>query len=418
MRTITDFHIHSKYSRACSKELTLENIAFWCEKKGIDIVVTGDWTHPVWFKEIETKLQEVAQGLYALKNNSSKTRFILGTEVSQIYKKNGITRRVHNLVLAPSVDVVRKINTWLANNDFNVAYDGRPILGIDSEELYRAWREIDERVVFMPAHAWTPWYAVFGSKSGFDSLEECFGEMTPYVYAIETGLSSDPPMNHRVSGLDNVMLISNSDAHSLPKLGREANVFDLDNPTYDEIIRILKEKDKSKFLYTIEFYAQEGKYFLDGCANCKFSCEPEETKRLGGRCPSCKKLMTVGVLNRVVSVGDRAKDALPANRVPHKYIVPLLEVIAECYNVKSISSKKVRAEYEGLLEKLGNEFHILLDSSIADVAAAAQHPLVATAIERMRAGNMQIVPGYDGVFGVVKIFNENERSTFGQGKLV
>src|SRR3990167_8568344 len=272
MRIIIDWHIHSKYARACSKQLELPTIARWCERKGIDVVATGDWTHPAWFAHIKENLAECEQGIFQLKDGSSKTKFMLVTELSQIYKKGDRTRRIHNLVFSPSIEACEKVIAWLQKNDFNLKSDGRPILGIDSENLYRELKNIDDRIILIPAHAWTPWYAVFGSKSGFDSLEECFGEMTPYVYAIETGLSSDPRMNWQVSSLDSVVCISNSDAHSPRNLGREANVFEFDAaPTFDDFVRVLKEKDITRFKYTIEFFPEEGKYHFDGCAACKFS---------------------------------------------------------------------------------------------------------------------------------------------------
>ena len=282
MRYIVDWHIHSKYSRACSKQLELPVIDQWCARKGIDIVATGDWTHPQWFAHIKENLEEVRQGIFRLRPSTVygstvlsspsmdcllSTEFMLVQEVSQIYKKGDKTRRVHNLVFSPSIETCEKVVAELTRRNFNLKADGRPILGIDSEDLYKLLKEIDERIIIIPAHAWTPWYAIFGSKSGFDSIEECFGSMSPYIYAIETGLSSDPAMNWQLSRLDDVVLVSNSDAHSPRNLGREANVFEFDEPpTYDEFVRVLREKDASRFKYTIEFYPEEGKYHCDGCA--------------------------------------------------------------------------------------------------------------------------------------------------------
>ncbi len=342
MRLIVDWHIHSKYSRACSKDLELPTIAKWCEHKGIHIVTTGDWTHPKWFEEISRLLEETGQGIYELRDHSSSTRFMLTQEVSQIYKQGEKTRRIHNLIFSPSIKACEKVNTMLGEQGFNVKSDGRPILGIGSEELYQRLKEIDKHIIVVPAHAWTPWFSVFGSKSGFDSLEECFGSMTPYIYAIETGLSSDPPMNRRLSALDQVTIISNSDAHSCRKLGREANVFDLskEEVSYDTFVEILKTGDAKRFLYTIEFHPEEGKYHADGCADCQFSCSPQESKRLGFRCPSCKKFMTLGVEHRVEALADRL-DKTPRG-IPHKYIVPLQEVLAEAFGVSSTASKKCK----------------------------------------------------------------------------
>jgi len=407
MRLITDWHIHSGYSRACSKDLTLPKIAKACERKGINVIAAPDWTHPAAFSDIEELLVEDRPGMYRLKDGSSKTWFMLSTEVSQIYKKGDKCRRIHNNILSPSIETSRKINAELNNRDFNLKSDGRPILGIDSEDLYKIVKDIDERVIMIPAHAWTPWYSIFGSKSGFDSIEECFGSMTKYIYAIETGLSSDPTMNWHLSALDNVMLVSNSDAHSLPKLGREANVFDIEEPSFDEFVRIFREQDKGKFLYTIELYPEEGMYQADGCRKCEFWCEPEETKRLGGICPKCKKPMVIGVLSRVVEIADRKSDQLPKDRVPFKSIVPLDVILAEVNGVKSTNSKKVLVQYESMINEIGTEFDILIDTPIAEIKKFDER--VAEAVDRMRTGNIHIRPGYDGVYGEVSIWSDKER---------
>lgn len=408
MRTIVDWHIHSKYSRACSKQLELPTIAQWCKRKGIQIVATGDWTHPQWFAHLKESLVEERQGIYRLLPElagGNKTEFMLVQEVSQIYKKGDQTRRVHNLIFSPSLETCEKVIAEFQHRAFNLKADGRPILGIDSEKLYQILKDIDEKIIVIPAHAWTPWYAIFGSKSGFDSIEECFGSMTPYIYAIETGLSSDPAMNWQLSQLDSIVMISNSDAHSPRNLGREANVFEFDEPpTYDEFVRILKEKDQTKFIYTIEFYPQEGKYHFDGCAACAFSCDPRETKRLGGRCPTCKRLLTLGVHHRVEELSDRPSDA--QKKIPFRSIVPLAEIIAEVTGVGSVTSKKVEKEYMRLTDELANEFTLLLDAPIADVAKFASDPLLAVAIDRMRQGKLSIQPGYDGIYGRVQIFDE------------
>lgn len=423
MRLVTDWHIHSKYSRACSKSLELPTIAKWCVRKGIDVAATGDWTHPAWFAHLEENLVESdgEPGFYQLRPTPgvatspgvgvSKTRFMLVTEISQIYKKGDATRRIHNLVFSPSLETCRRVNTELARREFNLKSDGRPILGIDSEDLYKLLKDIDERIIVIPAHAWTPWYSVFGSKSGFDSLEECYGSMTKYIYAIETGLSSDPKMNWSLSGLDDVVVISNSDAHSLEKLGREANVFELEHPSYDEFVRVLREKDRSAFLYTIEFFPEEGKYHLDGCANCKFSCLPKECKRLGDRCPTCKRLLTLGVEHRVDELADRVPESVAGNKIPFRSIVPLCEVLAEAFGVSSTASKKVVAEYMHLTDRVANEFTLLLETPLEAIAKETTNSQVVEAIRRMREARLQITPGYDGIYGTVKIFNEYDVST-------
>lgn len=411
MRLICDFHIHSKYSRACSKDLELPKIAKACERKGIDIVTTSDWTHPAWFKHIKETLVEKEPGLFVLRDGSSPTRFILTTETSHVYKRGGQTRRVHLVVFAPSIEAVEKVNEGLTKRKFNLKSDGRPILGFDCEDYYAMLKEIDNRIIVVPAHAWTPWFSVFGSKSGFNSLEECFGKMTSEIFAIETGLSSDPAMNWRLSALDKVVLISNSDAHSLDKLGREANVFSLEKISYDEIVRVFREKDKKCFLSTIEFFPEEGKYHLDGCAACSFSCIAKESRKLGGRCPKCKRLLTLGVDNRVEVLGDRESDAV--GKIPFRSIIPLKEIIAEAYGVGP-ASKKVCAEYNNLIEILGNEFSILLDIPVKKIAEVSSHPLIAEAINRMRDGKINIKPGYDGIFGKIKIFSDHERKKAAQ----
>lgn len=412
MRKITDWHVHSRFSRACSKDLTLENNALWCTKKGVNVLGTADFTHPEWFAEIEAKLIEAEPGLYRLKSGEyPDVRYMLTTEVSQIYKKDDKTRRIHNLVLAPSIDSVRKVNQWLTDQGFNLKADGRPILGIDSEELYKRLKDIDERVVIIPAHAWTPWFSVFGSKSGFDSLDACYGEMTKYIFAIETGLSSDILMNRSLSALDKFSIISNSDAHSPQNFGREANVFEINNQdfSFDGFMNILKEQDREKFLYTIEFFPEEGKYHVDGHADCGVTLHPEETRRRGGLCPKCGRPLTVGVLSRVDQLADRKElRVVPEQFVKQRSIVPLPEIIAAALRVKSVSSKKVVAVYEDMLKKLGSEFHILLDATISDITSAAGAEM-AEAIRRVRQGELSITPGYDGIYGKVRIFDDQEK---------
>lgn len=411
MRVITDWHLHSKYSRACSPELTLENNALWCEKKGVNVLGTSDFTHPKWFAEIKEKLEEAEQGMFKLRGGESKMRFMLTTEVAQIYKKDGAVRRIHNIILAPSIASVEAIIKALTDRGCNLSADGRPILGIESEELMKMLMAIDEKIMLIPAHAWTPWFSVFGSKSGFNTLEACYGSMAKYIYAIETGLSSDPLMNRSLSALDNVMLISNSDAHSPRNFGREANVFEMDPDkiTYDEFLRIFRERDTSRFKYTIEFYPEEGKYHVDGHADCQFFCDPKETKRLGGKCPKCGKKLTIGVLSRVEELADRPLNHSNTQALSHfKSIVPLQEIIAESLSLASTGSKKVQAMYEQLISNIGNEFSILLDVPTDEIRTI--NPRIAEAIDRVRQGNLHIRPGYDGVYGEVQIFSDKEKA--------
>jgi len=413
MRYIADWHIHSKYSRACSKDLELPKIAEWCERKGVHIVATGDWMHPKWFKHLEESLVEERKGIYRLRTSTSSvykearpTEFMLITEVSQIYKKGDKTRRVHNLIWSPSLETCRKVNGELTRLGFNLKSDGRPILGIDSEELYKLFRSIDDRIIVIPAHAWTPWYAIFGSKSGFDSIEECFGSMAKYVYAIETGLSSDPRMNWQLSQLENISFISNSDAHSPRNLAREANVFEFDEPpTYDDFVQVLKDQDKKHFTHTIEFYPEEGKYHADGCAACGFSCEPDESKKLGERCPKCKKKLTLGVQYRVSMLADKKVGEMNPIKIPFRSIVPLQELLAQEYGVKSSSSKKVLNEYNYLTDEV-DELTLLVDTPIDLIRKISNAPGLADAIEAMREGCVNKQPGYDGVFGKITVIKK------------
>lgn len=429
MRTIVDWHIHSKYSRACSKELELPTIAKWCTRKGIQIVATGDWTHPAWFAHIKEMLVEKRQGVYELKYSATpsnsplgrgriQTEFMLVQEVSQIYKKGDKVRRIHNLIFSPSIETCEKVISELNRRGFNLQSDGRPILGIDSEDLYKLLKDVDERIMVVPAHAWTPWYAIFGSKSGFDSIEECFGEMAKDIYAIETGLSSNPLMNWKLSQLDSVVFLSNSDAHSPRNLGREANVFEFEKPpTFDDFVRVLKEQDRSKFKYTIEFYPEEGKYHYDGCAACQCSLSGAESKKINNRCPQCKKPFTLGVEHRVEQLADRDPQLVSDRKIPYRSIVPLAEILAEVFSVTSVHSKKVEQEYLRLTNECADEFSLLLDMPIETIRAIASEPLLADAIERVRKGQLSIQPGYDGIYGKVKIFHESDSMRQKQGAL-
>lgn len=420
---ILDLHIHSKYSRACSKNLELPQIADACAIRGIDICSTGDFTHPGWFSHIKENLVEWQPGIYKVKNSSAPTKFILGTELACIKKHKDKTRRIHVCVFAPSIAVAEKFNQKLEDFGFNLKSDGRPILGLTVKELLEIMLAVDKKMEMIPAHAWTPWFSVFGSKGGYDSLEEAFEELTPHIHAIETGLSSDPLMNWRLSALDNITLVSNSDAHSLEKLGREANVFNFEKEkdiTYAEIFKIINSNDKNRFKYTIEFFPEEGKYHFDGCAACKFSASPEETKKLKGICPQCHKKMTIGVLNRVAELSDRtekeAKDFGVSKRIPYRSLVPLAEIIASALGV-GVSSKKVKTIYAELTKKIGNEFYILLRADLKKIETEAGEK-IAQAVERMRAGNIEVVPGYDGIFGKVKVWNEADKKIIRQGSLL
>jgi len=410
---IADLHIHSKYSRACSAELTLENIAKWCQIKGLNLISTGDFTHPAWFKGIEEYLEEDDTGFLKLKGRSLKdlkVKFILGTEVSCIYSQGGKTRRIHLCLFFPNLESVKKFNQHLEGAGKNLKSDGRPILGMSAKEILQIMKEISSRSVMIPAHAWTPWFSVFGSKSGFDSLAECFEELTPEIFAIETGLSSDPAMNWHWSDLDKIALVSNSDAHSLPNLGREANVFNLDIQTtnYDELFKVIKEKDKTKFLKTIEFYPEEGMYHYDGHRACGVSLTPQQTKKNKGLCPVCKKPLTIGVLNRVEELSDRGEGFVPVGAIPFVSLVELDKIIAEAFGIKTRSSRAVQAEYDKLIKYGSSEFNVLLNLSYAELEKITL-PEVVEGIRRVREKELTIEPGFDGQYGRVTIFSPKEK---------
>ncbi|MEK7542278.1 MAG: endonuclease Q family protein [Patescibacteria group bacterium] len=407
MRFVGDFHIHSKYARATSQDMNLENLDKWAKIKGIKVISPGDFTHPLWFKELQEKLEPAEQGLYKLKGSNLDTRFLLTTELSCIYTKGGRGRRVHLLVFAPLLEAVEKINTRLGWQG-NLKADGRPIIGIDAKEVVKIALDASSDCMVVPAHAWTPWFSVFGSKSGFNSLEECFDEYTKYIYAIETGLSSDPAMNWRLSALDKVAIISNSDSHSLPKIGREANVFDAE-VSYFAIADAIKKKDPTKFLFTVEFFPEEGKYHYDGHRLCGISLAPEESKKLNNMCPKCGRPLTIGVLNRVAELADRPEDFVPSGAVPFKSLIPLQEIIADALGL-GVASKQVQQEYEALIQKLGNEFAVLLDAEPSALREATL-PEIAEGIMRVREGKVNIEPGYDGEYGKIKIFGEGEQQT-------
>jgi len=401
---IADFHLHSKYSRATARNMDLENLDKWAKIKGVNILGTGDFTHPEWFKNLKEKLDPAEAGLFKLKKTNSKTRFILTTEISCIYTKKDRVRKIHIIVFAPSFEVVEKINIqlgWIGN----LKSDGRPILGLDAKELAKIVLNASENCLVVPAHAMTPWFAIFGSKSGFDSIEECFEDYSKYIYALETGLSADPAMLWRIPDGRRVALISNSDSHSPAKIGREANVFDTEI-SYQAITEAIKNKDPKKFLYTVEFYPEEGKYHFDGHRNCSIRSSPEETKKYNGICPVCGKPLTVGVLNRIEQIADKEEGFKPEGVIPFKSLVPLEEIIADVLG-QGTGTKQVEKEYNGLIEKLGSEFNILLGASKEKLASVTL-PEIAEGIIRVREGRVVKEPGYDGVYGKIRIFSQGE----------
>ena len=414
MRFVADLHIHSRFSRATSRDLDPEHLFLWAQKKGIKVIGTGDFTHPAWLRELKNKLVPAEEGLYTLRPDVATSlmdkvpeacrgqpRFLLSGEISCIYKKDGKTRKLHHLVLMPDFESVEHLNAKLSNIG-NIASDGRPILGLDSRDLLEIVLEVDERAFFIPAHIWTPWFSLFGSKSGFDHLEECFGDLSPYIHALETGLSSDPPMNRLLSALDRYVLVSNSDAHSASKLGREANLFDT-SLDYPSMIKAMTNGEG--FLGTIEFFPEEGKYHLDGHRKCGVRLEPLETIKHKGLCPRCGKPLTVGVLYRVLELADRSKPELDKDFLS---LIPLPEILSEIFCCGP-TTKRVLTMYEELLNALGPELYILTEASLDDIEKYGG-PLFREAIKRMREGRVIKEAGFDGEYGRIRLFAEGEVS--------
>ena len=405
----------------------------WGEKKGTNLLATGDWTHPLWFKELETNLEEAGKGIYKLKNSDKKTRFLLSGEISSIYTANGKGRRVHTLFFAPSLEVVRKINEELTKRGANLLSDGRPIVGLSCQELCEVVWGVDESVLVIPAHAWTPWFALYGSKSGFDSVKECFGQYEQRIYAIETGLSSDPMMNWQIADLDKRAIVSFSDAHSPKKLAREATVLtgEIDTEiTFADVSSAISERflgkneGRLKIAYTIEFYPEEGKYHYTGHRTCGVVQTPEETRTKGTICHVCGRPLTVGVMHRVEQLGHlpeltaikKTNDVgltgyyhpTDMSRPPYVMLVPLHEIIAESLEV-GVASKRVDELYQRLIAEFGSEMNVLLKTKVDELTHLAG-PKLAEGVAKVRSGNIAINPGYDGVFGEVKIWGDKQVS--------
>jgi PHP family Zn ribbon phosphoesterase len=473
MQIIADLQIHSKYSRAVSKEMEIPKIWEWAKRKGIDLMATGDWTHPLWMREIKANLNEMGNGILMLKKGSipfaledkgvnveKGPYFLLATEVSSIYSQGGKLRRIHNLIWSPTLESAEKIVKELLQRGANLHSDGRPIVGITSMQIAEIVFSIDPTCLLIPAHAWTPWFSLFGSESGFDSISECFGSYAENIYAIETGLSSDPSMNWRIKELDNRSILSFSDAHSGPKLGREATVFDLKELSFKAIreaiitnyeSRITNQESRikkqgievsnyqqpttnnqqlNKIVYTIEFHPEEGKYHYTGHRNCGVRQTPEETTKKGMICPVCGKKLTIGVMHRVEQLAGRTEkdlklsaisyqlsdktsikmmksEAFP-NRPPYVSLVPLQEILAESFGA-NVTTKGVQAEYRKLTDELGSEFEVLLRKTLMEIENMSGAK-TAEAISKVRTGDIVVDPGYDGVFGVVKIWKDEKES--------
>ena len=411
MKMIADLHIHSRFSMATSREGTPENLDFWARKKGISLIGTGDFTHPVWRKELRERLVPEKNGLYRLREEYVKeesrkfpgegTRFVVSGEISSIYKKNGKTRKVHNVILLPSLEAADTMAQRLEKIG-NIHSDGRPILGLDSHDLLEMMLDVCPDGILIPAHIWTPHFSVLGAKSGFDSVEECFEELTPYVHALETGLSSDPAMNWRISKLDRYQLVSNSDAHSPSKLGREANLLDIDC-SYEGLYQAIQTGKGLEG--TVEFFPEEGKYHFDGHRKCGVSLSPVEAERLGGICPVCGKKLTMGVDHRVEQLADREEGFVKKDGKKYESLVPLPEVVAACMGY-STASKKVQGCFEQMMQTLGTEFDILRNVPAEDIKSCAGER-IAEGIENVRTGNVKRIPGYDGEYGKIQLFDEN-----------
>lgn len=417
MKFIADFHIHSKYSRATSPKTDILELARWAKIKGVNLLGTGDCTHAIWLNHLKEFLASDNNGFYKLKSQDNGVRFVVTGEISCIYKKMSKVRKVHILVIFSSIESAIKLNQKLLEKNFNLSSDGRPIIGLDAKDLLYLCLEADPKCLFVPAHCFTPWFGIFGSKSGFDSLDECFEDLSSHVFAVESGLSSDPPMIWRIPDGKRLTILSNSDAHSGEKIGREANVFDTDF-SYDAVYQSIQKRDKNQFKYTIEFYPEEGKYHFDGHRACNLSLSPEESYGYGEICPVCGKAMTVGVLNRVSKIANKKEGYTPKDHIPFKSLVPLKEIIAESLNCNT-NTKKVNLVYEEMITNYETEFNALLDTPIKDIMSITGEK-IAEGIERMRKGNISIVPGYDGEFGKVSVFTDPvaHKCSVRQGKLV
>ncbi|MHB8203186.1 MAG: endonuclease Q family protein [Desulfomonilaceae bacterium] len=442
-----DLHVHSRYSRATSKDCDLNGLSQWAALKGINVVATGDFTHPEWRKELHDKLEPREDGLFGLKPESTPSplidssgfapcdvRFILNVEISSIYKKNGKVRKAHNLIFMPDMETMDDFCMRLGKRG-NLNSDGRPILGLDCRDLLEIALETSERSFAVPAHIWTPWFSALGSKSGFDSMEECFEDLTEHVLALETGLSSDPEMNFRVSELDRFTLISNSDTHSPSRLGREVNIFS-GQPSYPSIREALciggagsrntenflgprqsimedrrVKSGASGFVGTIEFFPEEGKYHMDGHRKCGIRLDPEKTEALGGKCPVCGHAITVGVMNRVNQLADRPYGHIPPKAGYYWRMLPLIEIVADCLGC-GVQAKKARDLHYRLIRDLGPELDILWSLPL-DVVETCAPPIFVEALRRVRAEQVRIDAGYDGEYGKVSIFEDSERKAFG-----
>ncbi len=394
MGFFADLHIHSKYSRATSPDMNIPSIARAAKVKGIKLMGTGDFTHPKWLMELKNTLEPVEGGLFI----HNDTYFILTGEVSNIFERNGVSKKVHNVIFVPDFITAEEINKLLSNYG-NLDSDGRPMLNYECDKMVRDLLKINPDIFIVPAHIWTPWFSLFGANSGFNKIEDCFGDETDNIYALETGLSSDPPMNWLLSALDRFTLISNSDAHSVKNIGREVNYFEC-ALTYWDIIDAMKNKKSGKLKYTVEFFPEEGKYHYDGHRKCGVRVSPKEAEATNGICPKCGKPLTRGVLHRVYDLKDRDEGFVPPDAIPCKHLIPLREIIA-FVRTKDKSSVAVDNEYMQMIKKFGSEFDILIRVPPSELAKHDE--VIAQAIENVRKGEVEIEPGYDGVYGEIRV---------------
>jgi len=411
LRVIADLHIHSRYSRATSEKMNIDEITRFARIKGLNLVGTGDFTHPKWLEELKEKLVEVPDtNLYGFaKDPDSPIRYMITTEVSTIFPFGNEVKKIHHVILTPSLETAVQINERLAGYG-NLSADGRPTLDMDAPQLVEKVMEVSKDNVIIPSHAWTPWFSIFGAFSGFNRVEDCYQDMTKHIFALETGLSSDPPMNWRLSTLDKYALVSNSDSHSCwPwRIGREANVFELEEFTYTTVVNAIRKKDDQRFKFTIETDPAYGKYHWTGHRNCNVSLSPQEAIKFGNRCPVCRRRLTKGVEQRVEELADRPVGFQPEGAIGYMHLLPLSEIIATVLGASYPSTTKVWDAYNGLIKKFNNEYNVLIDAPKEEMTKIVDSR-IAEAIVRVREGRVKVTPGYDGVYGQLVLFEETEK---------
>jgi len=408
LRVIADFHIHSRYSRATSEKMNVDEITRFARIKGLNLIGTGDFTHPKWLEELKRDLVEAQDASLCkpAKNPESPVHYMITSEVSTIFTFEGSVKKIHHVILTPNIETAKQINERLAHYG-NLAVDGRPTLNMTAPQLVEEIMQVSSENMVIPAHAWTPWFSLFGAFSGFNRIEDCYQDMTRYIHALETGLSSDPSMNWRLSSLDKYALVSNSDSHShWPwRIGREANVFELQQLTYQDVVDAIRKKDPERFKFTIETDPAYGKYHWTGHRNCKISLSPQEAIKLGNRCPVCRKRLTKGVEQRVEELADRQAGYRPENAVGYMHLLPLSEIIATVIGVSYPSVQKVWDIYNTLVARFGDEYTVLINASIEEMSKVVE-PRIAGAVMRVREEKVKVLPGYDGVYGELILFEE------------